>query len=426
MMYFCTMKMKVWIQRLQYLCLLLLAIVIPLNRRLFPPIFATYVLLCVLEGDFRNRWRTIRKRGLLPFLIACAVMYAVYLVALIWSNNYPFAYRDLLLKSPLLLFPLCLFASDSLLFTNRRLFNLAYAFLTGCLLYALYVLYVWVCKVGIDGIWSSFHISGSGWVAHHSYISMCYLLAIAIVLFILIEKNPPMWVKLLLVLAAWIFIFQVIVLASRTAWIVSALLLLVSFVYLVIQTFRGRLKPLLLVVFVLLSLITVFFVRSVPSANNRCLQTFQRVKEARDLRTADIRWYIWESSLDVIEEHPIWGVGTGDVRDSLTEKQREAGIPSFNSHNQFLNTWVAVGIFGLLAFVVLLLMSLWRSFRYKSLLYFVFLLIIIGNCLTESILEKQMGLVFFVYFDSYLYAFVSVRNEKRGDASETAVLSETA
>ena len=406
-LYFCSMKQITWVQRLQYFCLLLLSFVIPLNRRFFPPVFAVYVLLVLCEGSFKTKWRRMRERHYLLIFVGYLILYGSYVVGLLWSHNYPFAYRDLLLKLPFLLFPLCLFTSYECLFTYRRLLSLMYSFVSGCLLYSLYVCYVWIFKVGVNGLGSAFQISGSGYVMHHSYISMCYVLAVAIVFYLFLHERLKGWCKCLLALVAILLIFQIVVFSSRTAWIVSALLLLSFAVYLLVQTFRKRVRPYVSVLFFTMIVGTVLFVLCLPSNYNRCLQTFNNVKKEGTFRAADVRWSIWECSWDVIGEHPIFGVGTGDVRDSLTQKQIEAGLPSFNSHNQFLNTWVAVGIVGLLAFVMILVLSVRQAVRNRSFLYFVFIMIVVGNCMTEAILEKQTGLVFFVFFNTYLYCFVA-------------------
>lgn len=403
------MKKLPWILRLQYYCLVILALIVPLNRRLFPPVFALYVILSLCEGKFRSKLHRIKERKLLPVFVGYVVMYSAYLIGLLWSHNYPFAYKDLLLKLPFLLLPLCLFTLDDRLFNPSKLFTLLYAFIAGCFIYTLYVFVVWIFKVGVNGFWSSFRISASGFVAHHSYISMCYTMAIAIIIYVLSRKHLPVLLNLSLIVAALLFVFQIIVLSSRTAWIASAALLILAFIYMTIQTIRRRLKPLFVLLFTFLFLITAVFVWSIPAANNRCLQTIHRVKYVGSLSAADIRWEIWKCSFDVIKEHPIRGTGTGDVRDSLTEKQMEAGIPSFNAHNQFLNTWISSGLLGLLSFLTILALSLVRAIQTHSFLYLVFLIIITINCMTESIFEKQMGLLFFVFFNSYLYLYTPMQ-----------------
>lgn len=404
--YFCIMKHILWIQQLQYFCLMALAFVIPLNRRFFPPIFTIYIISVICEGNFKAKWHHLRNRQFRLFLVGYLVLYATYVSGLIWSHNYPYAYQDLLLKLPILLFPFCLLTSDTSIFTYRKLLHLMHAFLAGCVVYSIYVFYVWIFKVGVDGILSAFRISGTGLVIHHSYISMCYILAIAIIFYLLHYEHKKFWFNILLVVIALVLVFQIIVLSSRTAWIVSGLLLTVFFVVWLVQTIRKRVRPYWTILFFSMVLAVALFLGSVPSHYNRCLNTIQNVKAEKSLRAADIRWSIWECSWDVIGEHPFLGVGTGDVRDSLSQRQMEVGLPSFNSHNQFLNTWVSVGIFGFLAFVMILVLSVRQAIRNRSFLYLSFLVIIIINCMTEAILEKQTGLVFFVFFNTYLYCFV--------------------
>ncbi len=67
-----------------------------------------------------------------------------------------------------------------------------------------------------------------------------------------------------------------------------------------------------------------------------------------------------------------------------------------NAHNQYLQVWMESGIFGLIAFLLCLGMGLFKLWENPG--YVCFILIFSLMCLTESIGERQKGVVFFTLF----------------------------
>ncbi|NQV01123.1 MAG: hypothetical protein HQ542_00625, partial [Bacteroidia bacterium] len=65
--------------------------------------------------------------------------------------------------------------------------------------------------------------------------------------------------------------------------------------------------------------------------------------------------------------------------------------------NQYLQTYLSVGLIG---FIVLVTMLAWPgilAFRRKNYIYFFFLLLFGMNILTESMFENQAGVVFYAF-----------------------------
>lgn len=76
-----------------------------------------------------------------------------------------------------------------------------------------------------------------------------------------------------------------------------------------------------------------------------------------------------------------------------------------NTHNQFADTIIAVGSIGLLLFLMMLIIPIYLGIKNKKndivLISLVF--IIAFNSLFESVLERQMGIMFFVFFYFILF-----------------------
>ncbi len=411
--YFCNMKRETLFFELQYVCLCLMACSIPLDRRLFPPVFAVYGGLWILEGisdcmqgNFGKRIRRIRQGGFRTAFWILVSFYLCYLLALLWTENFSFAGTDLLLKLPCLLFPLFFFTFDVGRMNRQRLFGMAGSFVTGCFLYALYVVYVWLVKVDYPGFWSCTYVSKL--VIHHSYLSMCYCLSSVFILYAMFRLPLCKLWRYLLLLPLLLLLFEVIFLSSRTAWIVTLLLLLVSIVYTAVSAFKHRIPVRIPLSVSLLFVAFMIGLLSIPSDRNRMRYYAEKAKSEGSIGKADAaRADIWKFSLEVMKEHPVLGVGTGDVRDALEQKMQASNI-SYNAHNQYLNTWISCGILGMLSIRAILLYALLLAWRRKSFCQLLFLIIVAVNFLTEAVMERQLGVVFVSFFFCYFF-YLSIR-----------------
>ena len=76
-----------------------------------------------------------------------------------------------------------------------------------------------------------------------------------------------------------------------------------------------------------------------------------------------------------------------------------------NAHNQFSDTIIAVGVIGLLLMLSFFIypIFLWIKNKNFDIVFFSLLLIAAFNCLFESIFERQMGIMFFVFFYFLLF-----------------------
>jgi O-antigen ligase len=135
---------------------------------------------------------------------------------------------------------------------------------------------------------------------------------------------------------------------------------------------------------------------------------------------SQIRYLIWDSSLEVISTHIFTGVGTGDVQEVLQAmyiKSKRTTLTYFsdvryNAHNQFLETTIALGLGGLVVLLAMFLLPIGYAWRTKNSLYAAFLLIFFASCLTESMLERQNGIVFYAFFNSLLFTYsINSNNE---------------
>ncbi|MBI2269438.1 MAG: O-antigen ligase family protein [Bacteroidetes bacterium] len=162
-------------------------------------------------------------------------------------------------------------------------------------------------------------------------------------------------------------------------------------------------------------------IRNVPEVGDRFRSIGRVVNETKIDKTSSesnsIRILIWQKDIELIKEYFFTGVGTGDVKDELFKKYRADGITGaykvdpttdkpisiLNAHSQFLQTFIAIGILGFILFISGFVYPIINSIRRRNYLYLGFLVLVILNFTTESMLETQAGVLFYAFFNALLY-----------------------
>jgi hypothetical protein len=127
------------------------------------------------------------------------------------------------------------------------------------------------------------------------------------------------------------------------------------------------------------------------------------------------RLEFWRAALRIILDHPLTGVGTGDLPDAFTEEydRMQSHLDEhwrLRSHNQFLSIAAALGIPAMMWFVFVLIYLAIIQARKKDYLYLAFALTAVLSMLTEDTLETQAGITFFTLFNC---VFLFVNPQKR-------------
>jgi hypothetical protein len=122
----------------------------------------------------------------------------------------------------------------------------------------------------------------------------------------------------------------------------------------------------------------------------------------------------WKTAFYLIKSKPVFGHGTGDMKDVFHEAYIATNSNleqqyRHRSHNQFLAITVAFGVVGLLIFLFALFYPPLVLGKFNNYYFFVFFIIAIISFLSEDTLETQAGVTFFAFFNSLL--LFSVRKE---------------
>lgn len=138
-------------------------------------------------------------------------------------------------------------------------------------------------------------------------------------------------------------------------------------------------------------------------------------KDANDYSFA-MRVQAWKNAIQVIKKNPIIGVGIGDADKELQENfaLMNSSITAANRKNphfQFLETATQSGIVSACIFLLILLYSLFGKSNKNSLLASIVLLLFLASCF-ESILERQASVVAYSGFIALALAYGSRENKK--------------
>lgn len=116
----------------------------------------------------------------------------------------------------------------------------------------------------------------------------------------------------------------------------------------------------------------------------------------------EVRLIMWTVSILLIIQHP-FGVGTGNVDQYLTEKLmtydlKDLAMSHYNPHNQYLQTFLEIGVVGFAIIIAIIFLSARYAWRSKNWLLLIIVSSLAFNCFFESMLQRQSGIVFYTFW----------------------------
>ncbi|MCP9235511.1 O-antigen ligase [Lewinella sp. JB7] len=105
------------------------------------------------------------------------------------------------------------------------------------------------------------------------------------------------------------------------------------------------------------------------------------------------RWTSIELGLEVWREHPVVGVGPGNLRAEMDRKYAQVlpETPGKRPHNQFVSALAGSGAFGLLVTVSCFALLGFGDGRWRDPAYFAVFTVFLLSCLVENTLESSVG-----------------------------------
>jgi O-antigen ligase len=398
------------LQKAYFICLLLVCVSIFLPLSIATNLaIALLVITWLAEGDFRVKFNKFRSN---PPAVFSVVLFLLYLTGLLYTENTDAGVKYLETKTSLLLFPVVL---SSAVIRKESLYKALSFFAWACVFFSLIALLYQIKVVqernDINYIFSDglVLIYGKKAVYYSLYVAFSILVFLNIIWF---QFQSFSYRKRFAVIAGIIFLLLILfLLASRTSLVV--LILIVFSTALVLGVRKGKLKHAalaLLGVALLFSTLSFFFPQVFSRFHSLRNASFDFQNKASEYHFAfgnseeswnglNLRLAKWVCALDLIKEHPSFGVGTGDIKDDLVESYLNrsfyyAAEQRFDPHNQYIETTVGIGIVGLTVLCLFYFYPLYLAIRNKRWLFAAFMVLVIFCSITESILNSSQGIIF--------------------------------
>jgi O-antigen ligase len=356
----------------------------------------------IFTFNYRDKLQTLLSK---PAALLFIAIYLLHLISIVYTDNKLEGWNDMRLKITLFLLPLFILSTQLFSYTRKIKLLKFFALLM-------------VVMAGIDlGLATSEYMDSSNidvfyytqlpslLVAKPHYTAWYYSFAMFVIIHqILTEKTY----RLFWGLGFLLLLISLVLLSSRIFIIAFVIVFITSFVFWAVKT-KASINSWLRVFFGFLALIIVMFVN--PKIKSRISDTkveIQKLLGADTHRETNPRVYLWQYGLKIVADKPILGYGVGDAKKELNkalkdcdakfwngEKNIPIHVKNFNFHNQFLQTWAEVGILGFVLLVVLM----FRPFLLKNQhpLFLIFVGLTLIGFLTESMLERQAGVVLFAF-----------------------------
>jgi O-antigen ligase len=245
---------------------------------------------------------------------------------------------------------------------------------------------------------------------HPTYYSAIVYTAAMVSLYQLINGiTQRNWQLILAITAIVICSFGGVMAASRATFIAYVLVVVIM----IVQRFYNHPKRWYALGAILAACLLLFLT---PTVQNRLTEmnaaNLEAPKGNNDNGT-NVRSGIMACDIELLKEHWLAGVGTGNVQQALNSCLGKYDTHvykqfNYNTHNEYLNAWLTCGIIGFMIFVGSLGYTFVLAWKQKNWLH-VYFLLFMGICfMTENYLTRQMGVTLFTLMQT-LFFFKTLR-----------------
>lgn len=377
----------------------------------FKSLFGIWVLLFILEILIRRI--PIKKSYISSQLvwknpgIWLILFYLMHIVGLFYTDNMQFATADLGMKASFLLIPFVF-----LLFPIQ----IDWKLFIRCFLIGAFVSIVLNFSLSLrdfldGGTYKSFLDTNSSSFMHRGYWAVYLSIAYYFILKIAMQINKKGHLFFCL-LGALVLLLTVVITGAKIGMFLVLLISLWAGVSLFIRVKKRWFSLLFVAVFIggfagafVLFPNALQRIKDMINDSNQSIEQLDKVK----ITSTGARIMLWDSATELISENFWWGVGTGDLKDELQKRNYEKGYigvaeQNFNSHNQFFNTHLALGVFGVFFLWMTFITNVIRNPLNKQTSWRIMLTLLLCLALIpESMLETQAGIIPFAFLLSAIH-----------------------
>lgn len=413
-----------WSKRDQYV-ITIIAFIIPFGIRLLPSFIILLGLFWIFTGGIK---RTIEyffysKEKNRFFLFLLIFFYIFHLLSLLYTENFGPGTFDIQVKLSFLLIPLFLTGIPKNSIDLDKVLN---SFIIGTLIAAIlcYFIAIWN-SIGLDSgkiifdvqpgenYWENFFLYNRFSVFHHpSYFAMFILFTIAIGFYYLNSNNESFFGNRFIVIIM-VFLSVTLFLLSSRAGLLAWFILIIVFGLTFMQKRTRKSYRLAIPLVILLGVFSLLLIKiSRYSTVKEEFKVYENYTQESIKSSIGTRMLLWEEALHVIKRNFFFGVGQGDIKTELHRQAKKKGYSQIvekdlNIHNQFLETFVGLGIGGVILLVILLFGPVTKLKGKYFELFVYFIIIVTVNLVFESMFNRLAGVFFFAFFYCLFILFMN-------------------
>ena len=245
-------------------------------------------------------------------------------------------------------------------------------------------------------------------IIHQSYFAMYLVFGIAILTYLewpVFRRISPL--RTFASISLMLFLSICTILTGSKIGFIMWVIVMVAITGFLIKELKQKWMPaVMLMGFMSVGLV---FIQSTPELKSRILKVIRltdgQLKEdaTGNIESTAARLLVYKTVGDVLIDQPWYGSGTGDFQDVLDLAYEAKGYSNLkerhlNAHNQFFQSWLGLGIPGLVLLFSIFVVIFQHAFSSGERVYLGFAALIALISLTESMLNVQAGVVFFSFF----------------------------
>jgi O-antigen ligase len=417
-----------------FLSLLLFLFLLPLPLTTSRVLLIAMVSISIIETAIHYRTESMVFEKKNPILFFPIVFFILLMISYFFTEDKITGIKQLEKAYPFLLIPLAAFTWKFSKENLRWIFN---AFIGGCLFASFLCLVnallrslsihngslVFDARVTKDpriSFWGSLTWDGNYFFSktlsvfmHPSYFSLYLLLSVLVLAFcrnaFFRDFRPKVYYSLL-----GFLLFVVLLLSSKAAYLsVLCILLVKGFSY--VKESSTWMKSVFFCSFLLTSFLLFFLNPKTRELVDKLFSVGFTV-DPNGQYSYENRLQTWYASVRLIRENFWMGTGIGDAQHQLdyfysANHFTVALGNQFNSHNQFLTTFLELGLFGFIFFLGWMFSIVRLAYVRSQKVLLMFMLLLIINFCVESMFERYHGISFAAFFFCLFVSYNTIDDE---------------
>ena len=328
--------------------LISLAFCLPISIFVTDVLVFALALLWLVDGNFSVKWQKIKGS---KWMLSLVVLFAVYLLGMLWGTNHSNGSWILQKSAILLLLPI-LYSYD---FSDKQIKNSLYAFVLSMTLSSVIALLInlkW-----IKHLFKYSDIFAKSWsnsafmpyTDHNVFLAFTILICLIYGLYSLKDKRQ-FFPIILVVIVCLLSLFTEKGRAGQLVFLIG------TTIFLIITFWNKKLwLAISFLSIISIVLLSYNFSSTFNQRINSSLVNSQQLDE-ESTNSLNTRYFLFKYSLDKIKERPVMGFGTGSfVQEfsSISEHSTKIleGDIHKTPHNNYLFVWFELGLIGLLLFI---------------------------------------------------------------------------